>query len=71
MRALCLFHERDALVADQLARIVTFVAALANKPVAHHAAVIQTAEWDHEPIAKSCCGRVSALHQAVDISDQH
>ena len=44
LRAICLFHECDALVAAQLARIASFVVALASKPSTHHAAVLRVAK---------------------------
>ena len=35
-----MFYERDALVAAQLARIVSFFVALASKPSTHHVTVL-------------------------------
>ena len=40
LRATRLFLARDAQVAAQLARNATFAVALANKPVAYHAAIL-------------------------------
>ena len=48
-----LFHECDAPVAVQLARNASFAVALASKPIAYHAAVLQAAECDQVPTVKS------------------
>ena len=53
LRAFCRFCDGDALIAAQLARITSFIVALASKPSTRCAAVPRVVECDQAPTAKS------------------
>ena len=50
---LCRLYGHDAPVADRLIGIASFATALAIKPVAHHAAILQAAKCNQVLVAKS------------------